>query len=140
MTIFLRLSIILLFYCALPASAQDRVLPLEKIKLPPGFSISLWAEVPNARGLALGKNGTVFAGSMTEGKVYAITESAGSRQVRVIANSLNLPMGVAFRDGSLYISSVDRILRLDNIEQTIAQPAKPVVVIDTLPNEKRSMQ
>lgn len=55
MTIFIRLSIILLFYCALPASAQDRVLPLEKIKLPPGFSISLWAEVPNARGLALGQ-------------------------------------------------------------------------------------
>jgi glucose/arabinose dehydrogenase len=136
MTIFTRLAIILLFYCALPATAQDRVLPLEKMKLPPGFSISLWAEAPNARGLALGKNGTVFAGSMAAGKVYAITESAGSRQVRVIANGLNLPMGVAFRDGALYISSVDRILRLDNIEQSIAQPPKPVVVIDTLPNEK----
>lgn len=131
-----RFAIVLLFCCALPAAAQSRVLPLDKIKLPPGFSIALWAEAPNARGLALGKNGTVFAGSMAEGKVYAITENNGTRQVRVIAQGLNLPMGVAFREGALYVSAINRILRFDDIEQKLAQPGKPVVVSDIFPSEK----
>ncbi len=136
MKILGRFAIILLFCCALPAAAQNRVLPLDKIKLPPGFTIALWAEAPNARGLALGKNGTVFAGSMAEGKVYAITESNGARQVRIIAQGLNLPVGVAFREGALYASAIDRILRFDDIEQKLAQPGKPVVVTDIFPSEK----
>ncbi|SEO35077.1 sorbosone dehydrogenase family protein [Nitrosovibrio sp. Nv6] len=122
----------------LPAAAQDqsRELPLDKIKLPPGFSIEVWAEAPNARGLTMGKNGTVFAGSMAEGKVYAITETGGARQVKTIANGLNLPVGVAFHDGSLYVSAVSRILRFDDIEQKLDQPGKPHVVTTRFPSEK----
>ena len=83
-----------IFSGILPATAQYQdQLPLDKIKLPPGFSIELWANVPNARGLALAKKGTVFAGSGTEGKVYAITDSGGKRQVKIIANGLASPIG-----------------------------------------------
>ena len=39
----------------LPPHNTGRALPLEKFKLPPGFSIELWAEVPNARGLDTGE-------------------------------------------------------------------------------------
>ena len=50
-------------------------LPLEKIKLPPGFSISIYATgVPNAREMALGTNGTLFVGSREAGNVYAIVD------------------------------------------------------------------
>jgi glucose/arabinose dehydrogenase len=125
-----------LFFFALPASAQDRALPLEKIKLPPGFVIELWAEVPNARGLALGKNGTVFSGSSSEGKVYAITESAGKREVKTLAVGLTSPIGVAFRDGALYVSAINRILRFDDIENRLNEPGKPAVVADIYPSEK----
>ncbi|MBA4142036.1 MAG: sorbosone dehydrogenase family protein [Nitrosospira sp.] len=125
-----------IFCCALPAAAQSRALPLDKIKLPPGFSIEVWADVPNARGLTLGKNGTVFAGSMSEGKVYGITEAGGKREVKIIANGLNTPLGVAFRAGALYVSAIDRILRFDDIEKNLGQPGKPVVVTDTFPSEK----
>lgn len=136
MKILGRFAIVFLFCCILPVAAQNRALPLEKIKLPPGFTISLWAEVPNARGLALGKNGTVFAGSMAEGKVYAISENNGARQVRIIAQGLNLPVGVAFREGALYVSAINRILRFNDIEQKLDQPGKPVVVSDIFPSEK----
>lgn len=136
MKILVNFLVILSFACALPAAAQERTLPLDKIKLPPGFSISLWAEAPNVRALALGKNGTVFAGSMTEGRVYAITENGGTRQVRIIARGLNQPAGVAFRDGALYVAAVNRILRFDNIEEKLDQPGKPVVITETLPTEK----
>ena len=102
-------SITLCLFCyVLPAAAQyqNRPLPLDKIKLPAGFSIDLWAEVPNARGLALGKNGTVFAGSKDAGNVYAITDNGEARQVRTLASGLSSPLGVAFRDGALYVSAV----------------------------------
>ena len=125
-----------LFFFALPASAQDRALPLEKIKLPPGFVIELWTEVPNARGLALGKNGTVFSGSSSEGKVYAITESAGKREVKTLAVGLTSPIGVAFKDGTLYVSAINRILRFDDIENRLNEPGKPAVVTDIYPSEK----
>jgi glucose/arabinose dehydrogenase len=125
-----------LFFFALPASAQDRALPLEKIKLPPGFVIELWAEVPNARGLALGKNGTVFSGSSSEGKVYAITESAGKREVKTLAVGLTSPIGVAFKDGTLYVSAINRILRFDDVENRLNEPGKPAVVTDIYPSEK----
>ena len=45
-----------------PPAAAD--LPLNLIKLPPGFAIDVYASgVPNAREMALGPKGTVFVGS-----------------------------------------------------------------------------
>ena len=136
--ILIRFMAVCLLYCGLPAVADNKTgkLPLDKIKLPTGFSIEVWAEVPNARGLALGKNGTVFAGSMAEGNIYAITDKGNTREVKTIAKGLNLPIGVAFREGALYASSVDRILRFDDIEEKLDQPGKPSVVTERFPNEK----
>jgi glucose/arabinose dehydrogenase len=123
-----------------PAAAQyqqnDGQLPLDKIKLPPGFSIEVWANVPNARALTLGKNGTVFAGSASEGTVYAITDTGAARQVKTIVNGLAMPIGVAFREGALYVSAINRILRFDEIENKLNQPPKPVVVTDKFPSDK----
>ncbi len=61
------------------AAAAD--LPLDSIKLPPGFAIELVARVPNAREMALGTNGTLFVGSMEAGKVYAVTLRPGARRL-----------------------------------------------------------
>ncbi|HEX2056132.1 MAG TPA: PQQ-dependent sugar dehydrogenase [Nitrospiraceae bacterium] len=119
--------------------ARAGPLSLDQIKLPPGFSISLYtSEVPNARGMVLGSNGTLFVGSKKEGRVYAVVgDGKDHRTTRVytIAKGLNMPVGVAFKDGSLYASSVDRILRFDNIEQRLADPPTPVVITDRLPKE-----
>ena len=48
-------------------------LPVETIRLPPGFSIEVLARVPNARAMTWGAAGTLFVGSAPEGKVYAVT-------------------------------------------------------------------
>ena len=54
------------------ASAADN---LDKIKLPPGFAISLYAgNVENARSMALGAKGTLFVGTRQAGNVYAIVD------------------------------------------------------------------
>jgi len=46
-----------------------------------------------------------------------------------------MPVGVAYRNGSLYVSAVDRILRFDEIEPAAANPPKPVIVTDPFPHE-----
>jgi glucose/arabinose dehydrogenase len=119
-----------------PAHADAGMLPLDRIRLPPGFRIELFARVANARQMALGGK-TLFVGSMRLGKVHAIElgPDFAAGRIHVVAAGLNLPVGVAFREGSLYISAVDRILRLDGIERRLADPPAPVVVRGDLPRE-----
>lgn len=120
---------------ALPAAAD--ALPLEKIELPPGFTIELLARVPNARQMALSPQGVLYVGSMRAGKVHALPLDSDYRpgRLRVVADGLKLPVGVAWRDGSLYVSAVDRILRLDGIDARLDDPPSPAVVRDDLPKE-----
>ncbi len=113
------------------AAVASTSLPLSSLTLPPGFQIELFARVPNARQMALGKT-MLFVGSMREGKVYAIPLQ-GSRKPVVIADNLEMPVGVAFRDGDLYVSAVSRIVRLRNIEARVNQPTKLEVVSAAYP-------
>lgn len=114
-------------------------LRLDELRLPPGFHIEvLTAAVPNARQMTLGRyadgRGVVYVGSMGAGKVYAVElEQDRAKAVRVIASGLPMPVGVAYRDGQLYVSAVSRILRLDGIDDRLADPPTPVVVTDRFP-------
>jgi len=133
--------LLLLVFSLMPLAAAADELPLDRIKLPPGFSIELFARVDNARGMTLGAENTLFVGSMRAGKVHAVKFDADYRATRthLVAEGLQLPVGVAFRDGALYVSAVSRILRFDGIEQKLAQlpysPPPPVTVRDDLPRE-----
>ncbi|MGE3317835.1 MAG: sorbosone dehydrogenase family protein [Candidatus Berkiella sp.] len=111
---------------------------LDNIQLPKGFKIQVYAKgVTNARQMALGDKGTLFVGSLSAGNVYAIigSPSDANKKVKVIAKGLHLPAGVAYKDGALYVSAVDRILRFDNIEDNLDNPPKPVIVNSSFPNE-----
>ena len=126
--------------CGPAADASKRAsLPLERIRLPEGFTISVYAaNVPNARAMTLSPGGTLFVGSREDGRVYAVLDRNTDRradEVVTIASGLKSPNGVAFRDGSLYVAEISRILRFDDIEERLAAPPKPAVVIDTLPTE-----
>jgi glucose/arabinose dehydrogenase len=115
------------------AQAAADSLPLASLRLPPGFAIELFARVPNARQMALGKH-TLFVGSMGAGRVYAIPLQ-GPRKPVVVADGLNLPVGVAFRDGDLYVSAVSRILRLRDVEARLNKPPRPEVVSSAWPTD-----
>jgi glucose/arabinose dehydrogenase len=117
----------------------DKEYKLDKIKLPAGFSIHVYAKVPNARSLCWGTKGTLFAGNRDEDKVYAITDNDKNGiadRVYTIASGLNTPCGVAFKNGSLYVAEINRILRFDNIEETLHNPPPYKVVYDKLPTDK----
>ena len=133
----LAILIIGVFVAAL---RSGQALPIEKIKLPPGFSISIYATgVRNAREMALGSNGTLFVGSMNAGNVYAVVDrdkDDHADEVIKIAEGLEMPSGVAFRNGSLYVAEISRITRYDNIESQLKNRPKPVVVNDKLPRDR----
>ena len=118
---------------------------LDQLRLPPGFGIELVTDaVPNARQMALGRweggKGTVYVGSMRAGKVYAVEIGAASRAtVRTIASDLEMPSGVAWRDGKLYVAAVSKVLRFDGIDDTssadAARPRAGVQVGAAFPSE-----
>jgi glucose/arabinose dehydrogenase len=112
---------------------------VSEIKLPPGFRISVYTDrTPNARSLALGDDGTVYVGSMEEGKVYAVLDrdrDGKADQVRVLATNLNMPNGVAFADGDLYVAEISRILRFKDIAKQVSYPQKPEIVFARYPKD-----
>ena len=127
-----------IFAVSVAPGSLGQTLPLDSIKLPPGFEIELLARAPGAREMTFGTGGTLFVGSVG-GSVYAITSAAGDASgratVRTIASGLRMPVGVAFRDGALYVSAVSRILRYDGIERRLDDPPKGVVVTDRFPTD-----
>ncbi len=114
---------------------------LSKIRLPNGFTISIYAEnVQNARGMTLGAKGTVFVGSRDADAVHALVDSDGDHKAEKVIQIIgpgaqlpdeakfDMPHGVAFRDGALYVSSLSRIIRFDDIEAKLDHPPTPVVL------------
>jgi glucose/arabinose dehydrogenase len=55
--------------------------------------------------------------------------------VHVLASGLNMPSGVAFRDGSLYVAAVSRVLRFRDVARDPAKPPKPEIVTDAYPSD-----
>ncbi|OIO10380.1 MAG: sorbosone dehydrogenase [Elusimicrobia bacterium CG1_02_63_36] len=106
------LALLPLLWACLP-TAHAR--PLEGIRLPEGFAISVFAErVPGARSLALSEDGTVFVGTRREGKVYALRDRDGdgrAEEIALLTEGLDSPNGVAVRGGVLFVAEISRVLR-----------------------------
>jgi glucose/arabinose dehydrogenase len=121
-------------------AVQEEGLPLSRIKLPAGFKISVFAEVPNARSLAMTPDGnTIFVGNRNEDKVYAVRDTDGdgkADKVWVLAEGLKMPNGVAFRGGDLFVAEISRILKFPNILDQLDNPPAPEVVYDQFPTER----
>lgn len=119
---------------------------LSKIKLPVGFKIELYASnVPGARSMSLGNNGTVFVGTRGErgsagnkGSVYAVLnpdQDALADEVVVLAKDLFMPNGVAYHNGSLFVAEPNRVLRYDGVDGDLSSLSEPVVVNDSYPSD-----
>lgn len=119
---------------------EKSTLPLNKIKLPEGFHIEVFAEgVDNARSLAVSPSGVVYVGSRRGDKVHALVDKNGdfrSDKKYMIASGLKMPNGVAFRNGDLYVAEVNRILKFGQIENKLANPPKPKVIFDKYPTKR----
>ncbi len=121
---------------AAQALTANAALPIEKITLPPGFHIEVLSDdVPSARAMTFSPKGILYVGSQ-DGHVYALELRNGRVTGRhVIASGLQMPAGVAWHEGALYVSAVSKVVRFDAIDAHLTDPPKPVVVTDKLPTE-----
>jgi glucose/arabinose dehydrogenase len=120
-------------------------LPLDKLTLPPGFTVSVFAVVTGARSLAMAPDGTVFVGTGgfsdvdPDGRVTAIRDVNGDGKIDatgeswVIARSLDNPNGVAFLDGDLYVAEEFELIRFPDILNHLSAPPSPVSVSRDFP-------
>ncbi|MEX0614851.1 MAG: hypothetical protein WD177_02975, partial [Methylophaga sp.] len=88
------------------AGAEDAEKNLHKLNVPDGFKVEIYAEVPDARQMALGQStGIVFVGTRYE-NVYAVVDKDKDRKadkVVTILDDLKVGNGVAMHEGNLYV-------------------------------------
>tara|TARA_R110002050_G_scaffold137194_2_gene260732 strand:+ start:865 stop:2040 length:1176 start_codon:yes stop_codon:yes gene_type:complete len=133
------ITLLTAFTLGMSISCPSQALPLDRIQLPQGFSIDIYAEnIENARQMALGDNGTVFVGSRKAGNVYALIDTnhdfKADKKI-IVATDLFMPSGIAFHQGSLYVAEVDKIWRYPDIEKSLPTIPKAELVFDKLPNK-----
>jgi glucose/arabinose dehydrogenase len=107
-------------------------IPLDKIKLPDGFKIEVFAAgIDRARSLALSPNETLFVGTMSKKGVVTAVKNG---QHYKLSEGWEMPNGVAFKDGDLYVAEVSKIHKFEDIENNLDAP-KEEVIYDKYPTE-----
>lgn len=129
-----------LFASQVPVALVGGAAQLDEVTVPAGFRITVFAEeVEGARSLSQAPDGTIFVGSRDAGNVYALRDKDGdgvAEEKHVVAEDLNSPNGVAFRDGALYVAEISRVLRYDGVLDQLGGKVTPAVVNDTFPSER----
>lgn len=106
----------------LPGDAKSiAVVGGKAIKLPPGFTISVFAEELNGpRMMAIGPDGQLYVAERGAGRILRLPDTDRDGRVdkvEVLADGLEAPSSLAFfRDGSLYVGETRRILRFPPLD------------------------
>ena len=133
-----RLLLFLIFLTLFSANAFAQA-DLSRIKLPPGFKIDVFAEgIENARSLELGAQGTIFVGTRTVGKVYAVLDNNHdykADEVITLVQGLRSPNGVAFHEGDLYFAEINRVWKFTDIENHLHDKPKAGLISSQFPND-----
>lgn len=128
-----------LFFLLTSTTAYSQSTPVpEGINLPDGFSIEVFADdVPNARSMVEGDQGTIFVSTRSDGRVFAVvTEADGTTSVKTIAADLRTPNGIEFLDGDLYVAETTRLIRFADIESRLDDVPAFEVLDDSFPEER----
>ena len=127
------------FFCSSAESPEQKTLPLERINLPDGFKIEVFAEVPNARSMTRADDGTIYVGARRGGKIHAVRDNDGdfkADEVIAIGDGFNMPNGVAMNGDDLYVAEVNRILRYNNIGDNLKADPEYEVIYDEYPTDR----
>ncbi|QFI14187.1 PQQ-dependent sugar dehydrogenase [Borrelia sp. CA_690] len=110
-TIFLILSI--------PMAAEETA---NTLKVPNGFKVEIFLKniIEKPRGITSDQDGNIFIGSGSN-FAYFVTKN---KKIYTIAKTLQKPIGIAYWDNKLYISSVDKIYVVENVKEEINKSIK----------------
>ena len=123
-----------------PATPYTGNLPLEKLRLPEGYGIDVFAEsLENARSIAYAGDGLVFVSTREEDHIYAVQDTNGDMRADrtwVIGEGFNSPNGIALMGEDLYLATINQILRYPNIRQRLDNPGEPELVYGGYPTDQ----
>lgn len=109
---------------------------VSKLNVPDGFVIEEYvADIDNPRQMVEGEN-FIFVGTRSAGQVYAINKLNLS-DVTIIVSDLDMPTGVALKDGDLYIAETDTVHIFENVEKKLLSEEVLVsrIFFDDLPRK-----
>ena len=115
-----------LMLLATPAVGQA---PL--INLPSGFTLSVFASgLGGARFMTLDPSGVLLVSVPGKGRVVALPENTarGTADAITVVEGLDLPHGLAWKDGNLYIAEMGRVLRFQYDPATRKATGRTVIV------------
>jgi glucose/arabinose dehydrogenase len=116
-----------------PAPAADQA----SLRLPAGFAIEVFArDLGPARFLAVDPAGTLLVSVPRNGRVLALPDDDGDGRADrsiVVADGLQLPHGLAFHEGALYVAETGRVLRFRYDPATRRTTGAAAVVVPDLP-------
>lgn len=121
---------------SVPLDSTD--LALLELDLPEGFEIKVYARgVDGARSMAMGDNGTLFVGTRNENTVYAIQDTDGDYIADnvMVLDTMEVPNGVAMRNGDLYVAQVGSLWKYPAIEDNLKGSPKKELIYDDYPTE-----
>jgi len=107
--------------------------------LPQGFSLKPFAYIPNVRTMAGAPElGVIFAGTR-DSSIYAVidkNQDAQAEDVRLLHSDLNVPNGLAWKDGYLYVTEQHRLTRYNVGDKLPEKWPEPEVLYDGLPDKR----
>ncbi|WNY69204.1 sorbosone dehydrogenase family protein [Borreliella andersonii] len=92
------------------------------LKVPNGFKVEIFLSntIEKPRGITSDQNGNIFIGSGST-FAYLVTKN---KKIYTIASTLQKPIGIAYWNNKLYISSVDKIYVVGNVKEEINKSIK----------------
>ena len=115
------------------AHAEKARFDLTRLKAPPGFHISVFAEdVDGARMIVFSPGGVLLVSESGEGKVVALPDpkhTGRAEHTVTVLSELNEPHGLAFYEGKLYVAENDKVRRYDWDEANL-RASNPVKLAD----------
>ena len=91
-------------------------LDLDRLQMPPGFHIAVFAQAPHARQLAFSPGGVLLVTDMSDGTVLAFPDpghTGRAERTITVLSDLNAPHGIAFHNGKLYVAEINAVRRYD---------------------------
>ena len=126
------LFVLLAGLCAAPALAS-----IDDVRLPPGFEIEIYADVPKARSLAMGDKGTLFVSTRKSREVYAVVDNKdGTTRTIELLDGMRWPNGIAFHNGDLYVAEIDTVWRYRDIENHLEDAPRGEKLDIDLPSKR----
>jgi glucose/arabinose dehydrogenase len=111
------LLLLLSFFVATLARAEQTPFDLSKLRLPDDFHISVFADnIDSARMLTYSPGGVLLVSESGEGKVVALPDPSHTGKAARVVNvlsGLNEPHGIAFYQGKFYVAENDKVRRYD---------------------------